>query len=140
MDKFYVLTSDQVPERCWVTEEVNDENKRTIGLRISTDIPYTLTEVPAFGSLKRVPISKDLKFATFLKGDGELFSADEEFEMLGVVADIRKTSWLSYSLYTADGTIVADVDLDVDNQHKVLPPEMFGLDRYPWWEELFSES
>ncbi len=92
MNRFYVLTSEQVPENGSVMEEVFDGNGRTTGEAISTDISYTLIEVPAFGSLDGVSISPKLKFAAFLKGDGKQFSDDYQYHVFGVVGDIKKPS------------------------------------------------
>lgn len=135
MRKFYVLTSDDLPETGTMFDQQNDRTT------IQTELPYTLQEVPEFGSLSGVGVSDKTRFIAWLSGDGEVFKPDINGKLVfGVIGGIRKRHWLSYTLIGTDGKVLAEWDQD-DTQSqsfKILPPEAIGLTSFPWWRDILS--
>lgn len=137
MRKIYVLTSTHFPESGTMFDQQNDQTT------IQTELPYTLQEVPEFGSLSGVTVSDKTRFIAWLSGDGEIFEPDTSGELIfGVIGDIRKRHWLSYALIGTDGEVLAEWDQDDSQcqQFKILPPEAIGLTSFPWWRDIISRS
>lgn len=141
MPKYYVLTSNEIPYKCWVFgDEVDDGNGRTLGLPLDCDVPYELTEIPEFGSFEGVTVTEKTRFIAFItKVDGHnLFKEFPAFKALIGTPDTTELTWKG-TIYGADGEMFWKVgDRDRDDLPNILPPEMFGLSPHRWWGNVFD--
>ncbi len=138
MPKYYVLTSNEIPHKCWVFgEQIIDEEN---GLPLDCGVPYELTEVPSFGSLDNVTVTEKTRFISFLQtiDDQDRFVAETAFHAIIGTPDTTRLTWEGM-VYGAGGTKIWEIgDCGLDDFPNILPPEMFGLSSHCWWGNVFD--
>ncbi len=139
MPKYYVLTSHEIPYKCWVYgEKVEDENRKTLGIPLECSVPHKITEVPKFGSLDGVTVTDKTRFIAFMqKVDGhDLFAEYPAFDAIIGTPDTTRLTWEGM-VYGTDGTKIWEIgDCGLDDFPNILPPEKFGLESHPWWNNV----
>lgn len=143
MPKYYVLTSNEIPNKCWVYgEPVDDENGQTLGRPLECGMPYELTEVSEFGSIDGVAVTEKTRFIAFMqKIDGhDLFEEYPAFDAIIGTPDTTRLTWEGM-VYGADGEKIWKIgDCGLDDFPNILPPEKFGLAPHPWWKNVMQLS
>ncbi len=130
----YILTSDTAPADPFILSEADGQQKAGLAHRINLPKGYVLTEVDDWMSYTKVPITTTTRYVAFLKGDGKWFDGNDY--RWGFVGEIRKLGPGGGDVVGADGGSI--FTFEDEDCPRIWPPEMFGLNRAPWWETVFK--
>jgi hypothetical protein len=139
--QFFLITSVNIPADLWIlSEDETAQGDKTFDGRIEEDFGQVLTPLGNDLTKATISVPGDTKFAGVLWGDGEHFDMDRD-PVWGILGEIERIGMNHYCVRGANGTVIAD-SLEMkdggDEIPHVMPPEVFGLKRQPWWNSVYA--
>lgn len=137
--QFYLIASTNIPTNLWILNEDDSGVDKKFHGKIDEDFEQVLTPLGDDLSNATVTVPEDTKFAGILWGDGEHF--DQYITPnWGIVGEIERVGSYHCRIRGADGSVIAefeDIKNECDDIPHVMPPEAFGLQRKPWWNDTY---
>lgn len=138
--QFYLVTSANIPSDLWIfTQDEADVGDKDFDGRMKEDFGQVLTPLGDDPAKFNISVPTNTKFAGILWGDGEHFDMDRD-PTWGIPGEIERVGMNHCRIRGADGTVIAEF---TDNEEEcggiphVMPPEAFGLQRKPWWNQVY---
>jgi hypothetical protein len=125
---YYVLTSTNTPDRLEVFDPIEGQD----GFHtINNGFDHTLCEVNEALSIKGAKVTNKTRYVALLEGNTKRLKIVTE-GIIGTV-DLSEGPW-HLTVYGPDGQTVYQGD--AEECPNVLPPEVFGLTSYVWWNSV----
>lgn len=129
--KFFTLVSAHIPEDAYPFIEDEADATRVL----LADFPHQIQPVAEFGALGPLIVSPKTRFVAFITKTAAGKIVEEQCDW-GIVADVHIRDGDTIALITPDGVSYSLPTIHGDLP-RVIPPQYFGLDVFPFWKETF---